>query len=98
MSRRRKASAPREISPWPFVGIGLIAVDFFFYAFTGLVLPGAPWWALVLLMLLWAVFLLLGTRWWTPHPRRLPWLGVAAMVLWFALVLSAAAWLGWGPD
>ena len=69
-----------------------MAAAFFLYAASGLV---APWWAVVLLILLWLVLFVVACRWWTPHPKRLPFLAVAAVILWFAVVTAGAAWLGW---
>ena len=34
----------------------------------------APWWVTLLFVLLWLVLLRLATRWFVPHPRRVPWL------------------------
>jgi len=69
-----------------------MAAAFFLYAASGLV---APWWAVVLLLLLWLSLFVVACRWWTPHPKRLPFLAVAAVVLWFAVVTAGAAWLDW---
>ncbi|MCR6032771.1 hypothetical protein GGQ22_15210 [Nocardioides sp. zg-579] len=93
-SRRRKVrpQQPDAISPRPFVGMVLIATAFFPYAASGLL---APWWAVVLLVLVWLAFLVVACAWWTPHPDRLPWLGVGALVLWFALMNAGGAFLGW---
>jgi hypothetical protein len=49
----------------------------------------------VLLMLLWLAQLVLCFAWWTPHPRRLPVVGVVSMVLWFVALVGGAAALGW---
>ncbi len=81
-----------KASPWPFVGMVGMAAAFFLYAGSGLV---APWWGVVLLLAVWASLLVVGFAWWTPHPRRLPWLPVVAIVLWFAAVSAGGAWLGW---
>jgi hypothetical protein len=69
-----------------------MAAAFFLYAASGLV---APWWGVVLLLLVWLVLFVVACRWWTPHPTRLPFLAVAAVVLWFAVVTAGAAWLDW---
>ena len=58
-----------------------MAAAFFLYAASGLV---APVWALTVLMFVWLVLFVTACRWWTPHPRRLPLLAVAAVVFWFA--------------
>jgi hypothetical protein len=69
-----------------------MAAAFFLYAASGLV---APWWGVVLLLLVWLVLFVVGCLWWTPHPNRLPLLAVAAVVLWFAAITAGGAWLGW---
>jgi len=92
LSRQRPGPRPDAASPWPFVGMAGMACAFFLYAASGLVAPG---WAVVLLLLLWALLLVVACVWWTPHPRRLPFLAVFAIVLWFAVVTAGGAWLGW---
>ena len=79
-------------SVWPFVGMIGMAGTFFLYAVSGLV---APWWGVVLLLLVWLALFVLATRWWTPHPRRVAVLPVVALVVWFAVLNAGAAWLGW---
>lgn len=91
-SRRRRSTPPRAVSPWPFVGLGLMAASFFLYAASVLL---APAWAVVVLLLTWLALLLLCFAWWTPHPRRLPWVGVGSVALWFAALNAGAALLGW---
>jgi hypothetical protein len=80
------------VSPWPFVGMAGMACAFFLYAASGLV---APAWAVVLLLLVWAVLLVVAGAWWTPHPGRLPFVAAFAVVLWFAAVTAGGAWLDW---
>ena len=77
---------------WPFVGMAGMACALFLYAVSGLV---APWWAVVLLLVVWLVLFAIACAWWTPYPRRLPGLAVFAVVLWFAAVSAGGAWLGW---
>ena len=55
MARSRGANAT---SPWPFVGMAGMACVFFLYAASGLL---APWWAVVVLLVLWALLLFLAT-------------------------------------
>jgi hypothetical protein len=45
------------------------------------------WWAVVLLVVAWLVLFVLACAWWTPHPRRLPWLAVVGLVIWAAVVV-----------
>jgi hypothetical protein len=91
--RRRVASAPKSTSAWPFVGMSLMAADFFLYAASGLV---APAWGVAALLAIWFVLFVLCCRWWTPHPKRLVFVAVAAMVFWFCALTAGAVWLDWG--
>jgi hypothetical protein len=77
-----------KASPWPFAGMAGMACAFFLYAASGLL---APWWAVVLLLVVWVLLLVVACAWWTPHPRRVPWVAVVAVVLWFAVVSALAA-------
>ena len=88
---RRSARRNRNAtSPWPFVGMAGMA---FLYAASVLI---APWWAVVVLLLVWLAGLVVCARWWTPHPTRVPWVPAVAAVLWFATMVAGGAWLGWG--
>lgn len=91
--RRRRATAPAAVSAWPFVGMALMISAGFLYGASALV---APWWAVVLLVLVWLALLGLCTAWWTPHPRRLVPVAVGSMVLWFLTLVAGATWWGWG--
>jgi hypothetical protein len=63
-----------------------------FYLAAGLL---APAWAVVVLVLAWAVLLVLAVVWF----RRRPWwvvpLPVVAALLWFGALSAGEAWLGW---
>lgn len=84
---------PREkVSPWPFVGMAGMAAAFFLYAAS---IRFAPWWGVLGFMAVWALFLLPAAAWWTPHPRRVPWVALVAVVAWFALAVAAGVWLDW---
>jgi hypothetical protein len=45
------------------------------------------WWAVGLLVLAWIALFVVACAWWTPHPRRLPWLAVAGLVVWVLVVV-----------
>lgn len=90
--RRRRATVPQSVSPWPFVGMALMAAAFFLYGASGLV---APWWGVVLLLLVWLVLFVLCCVWWTPYPRRLPYVAAFAIVFWFVALVAGGAFLGW---
>ena len=92
MARRSRRHNPNAVSPWPFVGMAGMACVFFLYAASGLV---APWWAVVVLLVIWALALFVATAWWRLHPTWVPWIPVALAVLWFAVLNAGGAWLGW---
>ncbi len=83
-SRPPPPQAPARISPLPFAGmIGLACVLFLDLGTAGVL----RWWAVALLVVAWLVLFALACAWWTPHPRRLPWLAVAGLVLWVVVVV-----------
>jgi hypothetical protein len=88
----RRPPGRNATSPWPFVGMAGMACVFFLYAASGLL---APWWAVVVLLVIWAVALFVATAWWSLHPRWVPWIPVALGVFWFAALNAGGAWLGW---
>ncbi len=84
--------AGRQASPWPFVAMIGMAGCFFIYAASGLL---APWYGVVFLMLVWVVLFVVGTRWWTPHPKRTLLLPLIAVVVWFAVLSLGEAVFDW---
>ena len=91
MARRRRRNR-NATSPWPFVGMAGMACAFFLYAASGLL---APWWAVVLLLLVWVALLGLAAAWWTRHPTWVPVVAVFAVGLWFMALNAGGRWLGW---
>ncbi|HEX5086410.1 MAG TPA: hypothetical protein VFV89_01295 [Nocardioides sp.] len=81
-----------KASPWPFLAMIGMAGCFFLYAVSGLL---APWYAVVLLMVIWVLLFLAATRWWTPHPARTLVLPVIALALWFVVLTAGEALFGW---
>lgn len=79
-------------SPWPFVAMCGMAAAFFPYAASGLV---APWYGVVVLMVLWFALLVLAFSWWTRRPTLTLVVPVLAFVLLFAVVSFGGAFLGW---
>ena len=73
--------------PWSFVGMAGMACAFFLYAAS---ITFASWWVVALLMLVWIALLVLATRWWTPHPRRVPVAAVVAVLVWVGVVALMA--------
>ena len=99
ISRRRRIKAPpvdpttgERISPRAFLGLVLMACSFFLYAASGLV---APWWAVGVLLLVWAAQLVLCLSWFVRRPSWVPWVGAVSIVVWFCSLLAGAALLGW---
>jgi hypothetical protein len=89
---RRGQPVAEKISPWPFVGMAGMACTFFLNAASGLL---APLWGVAVLLGIWFALLLLGFRWWTPHPVRLALLPVVSLLLWFGIVIAGDVWLNW---
>ena len=74
------------VSPWPFVGMAGMACALFLYGASVLFVP---WWAVALLVVAWLALFVVACAWWTLHPTWVPGVAVAAVALWFALVLAA---------
>jgi len=55
----------------------------------------APWWVTTLFVLLWLALFAVGTRWFLPHPTRVPWLAVIAFVVWLVTIVLGTSQLGW---
>lgn len=89
---RRGQPVVEKVSPWPFVAMAGMAGTFFLNAASVLL---APWYGVALLLLVWLGLLLLGFRWWTPHPVRLALLPVASLLLWYGIVMAGDVWLDW---
>ncbi|HEY9562280.1 MAG TPA: hypothetical protein VIR30_00790 [Nocardioides sp.] len=79
-----------KVSPWPFVGMGALACAFFLYAAAWAL---APWWVVVLNLVVWLVAFVVATRWWTPRPSAVAVLGVAVIAWWFVVYLGGGLYL-----
>ena len=77
-----------EVSPWPFVGMAGMACAFFLYGASVLF---APWWVVVLLGLVWVALFLVACAWWSLHPRWVPGVAVAALLVWAGAVALLSA-------
>jgi hypothetical protein len=64
--------------------IGLACVLFLDLGTAGVL----PWWAVVLLVAVWVVLFVLACAWWTPRPRRLPWLAGVGLLAWVVVVVG----------
>lgn len=48
------------------------------------------WWVVAILVVVWIALFVVGCAWWTPHPRRLPWLAVVGFGIWIVVVIGGA--------
>jgi hypothetical protein len=48
------------------------------------------WWAVVGLVVVWIALFVIACAWWTPHPKRVPWLPVVGFVIWVLVVLGVS--------
>jgi hypothetical protein len=83
-SRPTPPPAPPRISPLPFAGMIGLTCLLFLYLGSTIVLR---WWAVVVLVVLWLVLFVVACAWWTPHPKRLPWLVVLGFAIWLLVVV-----------
>ena len=88
-------STVREpLSPWPFVGlVGLACVAFLIGATP--IAVGAPWWAIVLLVVVWLAALAMAIAWFTTRPRAVALLPAVVALVWMATVVGGARFLDW---
>jgi hypothetical protein len=90
-SRPTPPPAPPRLSPLPFAGmIGLACVLFVDVASLAVV----DWWVVLVLVVVWVAVFLVALAWWSPHPRRLPWLAVLGFVLWVVVVIGGSIAFG----
>jgi hypothetical protein len=82
----------RKASPWPFLAMIGMAGCFFLYAVSGLL---APWYGVVVLMLIWVVLFVVATRWWTPHPKRTLLVPLIALAAWFVVLTAGEVLFDW---
>lgn len=73
--------------------VGLACVAFLIGATT--VAVGAPWWAVVGLVVVWLVALVLAIAWFGTRPRTVAAIPWVVAVIWFATVVGGARFLGW---
>lgn len=76
-----------------FFGIGGIAVMAFLYFIGASQL--APWWAVVLLGLVWLVHLVLGCLWFTRRPILALLLPFSLFAIWLGAMIGGQRLLGW---
>ncbi|TQJ49186.1 DUF4175 domain-containing protein [Phycicoccus sp. SLBN-51] len=80
----------RVVLPW--VGLAAMVAVLPFYAASGLVAPG---WAVVALLVCWALFVWVGWRWRRTRPYWVPALPFVAFGWWWVVLSVGDAWLGW---
>jgi hypothetical protein len=85
--------ARQKVSKWGFVGMGGLACVLFLDLGTAGV---ALWWVTLLLVLFWVVLMVIGARWFVPHPGRVPWLAVTGLAVWLVVIVLGTTQLGWG--
>ncbi len=73
--------------------VGLAAALFLLAATPTVV--DAPWWVTALMLLVWALALVQGCRWFVSRPRAVLVLPVLLALGWYAVVLAGARWLDW---
>ena len=76
-----------------FIGMAGMAMVLFLILASGAVIP---WWGIVALTLVWVGALVQAARWFMTRPGRVLALPVAMLVLWLAVLMGGAVWLGWG--
>ena len=92
MERRRVARPPQAVDFWPFGGMIALAATFFLYAVSGII---APWWATVLLLVVWVGVFARACTWWATHPRWISLAAVGLTALWFVVLVAGAVTLDW---
>jgi len=95
MARRRRVRPAKAISPRPFIGMSMLVSSLFLYGWS---VVFVPWYVALLLMLFWAALMLISFAWWSLHPDRLPWLGVAAFLVWFGVVAGGGIAFDWNSQ
>lgn len=74
------------------LALAALAVIGVFYAASGLV---APLWAVIMLMIVWVLFVVLGIRWFRRRPLWVLSLPAVAVLVWFAVLTLGEHLLGW---
>lgn len=78
----------QKLTPWGFIGIGVLACDLFLY---GASATFAPLWLLVLMIAIWLPLMGLGMIWFTDQPKRTFWVSIVGVVLWLCEIGLATA-------
>lgn len=78
----------------PWIGVGGLFIVLWISISTVLY---APWWGLVLALLMLAPQAIVLSRWSKTRPARCPWIPMLGLIGWFALVLIGVHFWNWSP-
>ena len=78
----------QKLSPWGFIGMGVLACDLFLY---GASATFAPLWLVAMTILLWLLLMGLATRWFSARPMWTFWVSIVGVLLWMGEIALAAA-------
>ncbi len=78
----------KPLSPWPFIGVGTLTCLGFLYGGSLIFLP---WWAVLVLYVLWLPLMVTGARWFAVRPKGVMGLAIAGVIAWVIAVAIAAA-------
>jgi hypothetical protein len=81
---------PEKVSPWGFAGMAALACLLFLDLASLLI---SPWWAVVVLVLVWLVLFARACRWFTPAPRRVAKAAIAGYLLWLVIEVVGGLWV-----
>lgn len=82
----------QKASPWPFAALVAMTAVFFLY---GVAFSLVPWWAGVLLMVVWVLLLVAVLRGSATRPRTTVVWPLLAVGIWFATIIGGSRLLGW---
>lgn len=80
---------PEAADAKPFIAIGMVAVSFFLYAWSAVVVPGVV--TRLLLPVLWVAMLVLTMRWFAPRPAWSLASAAVTVAVWFAVMYGGLA-------
>ena len=91
-ARSARPARPAKASAAAFIGLGGFACLLFLSVAA---LMWVPWWAVVVLVVVWVVLFAVAARSFVPAPRRVLWLAVAGLALWAVVVVGGGLAFGW---
>ena len=78
----------QRLSPWGFIGMGVLACDLFLY---GASATFAPLWLVAAMIVIWFVLMGLGGKWFSIRPMWTFGVSVLGALLWLGEIALAAA-------